>query len=527
MTVRTQKARKLWRYAGAFAFTALLCAVLLGGLSAWFLGSVALAGLSAAALTFNFHMPGALVRLFALGRTAARYGERLTGHQAALTDQTDRRIALFDAMAAAPAVRGAGWQLADQARLADYLDDVEDLDFARLRADLPAMLLATGLAGSIVATAFVAPLALIPITALLAVLGVALRRLARRGEVLWRQVREGRREGARELGAILGSVVPLQAERAWPAHCAAALAPFSQADDGLLALRRAQAWSDALASLLGPLAAVSVMAAAWVAGARTEALLIPVFLAFSWLALGEAAQGISRMAMAALRRRAAAGEIARWTQSDSAAAVPAVAQRIAALGTASLQPIAPDGRALAKPLTLALNTGSPTILVGASGVGKTSLLKQIAGWIGDDVLDGEGGPLSAAERRALAMFCPHDAAILTDSIRANLFAPDLPDDELWQALDAVELSERVRQAGGLDGWITQGAVSLGEAQRLNLARAWLTTKPLVLLDEPLEHLDAEQGPRILARLLPRLRDRIVVMSSHGAAPGEARIVRLD
>ena len=141
------------------------------------------------------------------------------------------------------------------------------------------------------------------------------------------------------------------------------------------------------------------------------------------------------------------------------------------------------------------------------------------------MLESEAGPLAAADRRATSMFCPHDAAILADTVRANLFAPARPDEELWQALEAVELAERIRAAGGLDGWITQDMLSLGEAQRLNLARAWLSAKPLVLLDEPTEHLRADQGLRILGRLLERLQDRVVVLSSHGvgALPGTETI----
>ena len=60
-------------------------------------------------------------------------------------------------------------------------------------------------------------------------------------------------------------------------------------------------------------------------------------------------------------------------------------------------------------------------------------------------------------------------------------------------------------------------LSLGEAQRLNLARALLTNAPLMLLDEPTEHLDSEQGLRILDRVLHRLAGRIVVYSSHNEA----------
>lgn len=523
---RSAKARKLWRYAFTLAVMALLCGVLLGGLSAWFLGSVAIAGLTAAAYSFNFHVPAALVRLFAVGRTAARYGERLTGHHAALTDQTTHRVALFTAMAAASTVRSAGWQLADQARLADYLDDVEDLDFARLRADLPGLLLAAGLIAALVATALIAPLALIPIAVLLTALIIAARHLARTGAASWAQARGSRREGAQEFGSAMASVVPLQAERKWAAHCAAALDRFSRADRAERTLRLAQSGPDALASLLGPVAAISVFAAAWQGGARSEALLIPAFLAFSWIALAEAAQGASRMVVATLRRRAAKEAIDRWAgMAEQPAERVQSPARLQALRSAALQRRAPDDRPLDGILALSLQVGRPTILIGASGAGKTSLLKQVAGWTGEDILQSEAGPVSAAERQAMAMFCPHDAAILADTVRANLFAPGASDDEHWRALEAVELAERIRTAGGLDGWITQDILSLGEAQRLNLARAWLSEKPLVLLDEPTEHLRADQGLRILTRLIDRLHDRIVVMSSHGVAtlPGTETI----
>ena len=130
--------RRSWRIATALALAAMACGMLLGGMSAWFLGSVALAGLSASAATFNFHTPAALIRLFAVGRTGARYGQRLVGHRGALTDQVVRRVSLFASLAASQSIRRAGWQLGDPSRLADYLDDVEDLDFARLRASLPA-----------------------------------------------------------------------------------------------------------------------------------------------------------------------------------------------------------------------------------------------------------------------------------------------------------------------------------------------------------------------------------------------------
>ncbi|WP_016922201.1 ATP-binding cassette domain-containing protein, partial [Methylocystis parvus] len=145
---------------------------------------------------------------------------------------------------------------------------------------------------------------------------------------------------------------------------------------------------------------------------------------------------------------------------------------------------APDGRPLGDTVDLVLETGHPTVLSGPSGVGKTSLLKQVAGWLdADGKLVGDGIVLSAASRRQFTFLGLHDAAVLSDSVRENLFAPGTTDAECRAALDIVELGERVRLAGGLEGWITQDKLSLGEAHRLNLARALLSPLPLILLDE--------------------------------------------
>lgn len=514
-TNRSPPAR-LWRYALALALAGTLCGLLLGGLSAWFLGSVAIAGLSAAAFTFNFHVPGALVRLFAVGRTAAKYGERLVGHKAALADQVARRTALFRTMAEAPAVRSAGWQLGDEAKLADYLDDVEDLDFAKLRVDLPALTLGIGLTGCLVATAVVAPLALLPLGLLFLAVLVSGSGLARVGAKAWERRRLLQRNASRRLGMAMASVVPLQAERAWDAECAGALDALSEAERMLLRVNRFQAVFDMFAAMVGPAALLSVIGAAWWSGQRGEALLVPLFLAFAWLALGESLQGVSRVVIARLRRQAAQAEIDKWTGANEGARIHGAPTSVGFrnLRLAALHRRAPDGRPIGKPLTLRLDANRPTVFAGTSGCGKTSLLKQIAGWIGNDAMALDAHLLSAGERRVLTFFCPHDAAIITDTVRANLFAPAVPEGEVWRALEAVEMKDRVDQAGGLDAWITQDMLSLGEAQRLNLARAWLTDRSIVLLDEPTEHLDADQGGRILHRLLDHLRDRIVALSSH-------------
>jgi ABC-type transport system involved in cytochrome bd biosynthesis fused ATPase/permease subunit len=514
----TRDARAPWLLAILFAVAAAASGILLTGVSVWFLGAVALAGLGPAALTFNFHTPAAFVRLFALSKTACKYGERIVGHRAALLDQVRRRAGLFAAMAFAPATRAVGWQLGNQDRLSDYLDDVEDVDYARLRVTMPVIVLLAGIAVMIVATAWLSAPALVPIAVLLLIIITMLRRAIPRIAQAWMAVRISQRSAGRYLGAALAAVVPLKAERSFAKVSGLAFAHFKNVAAEQWAQRRKFAMLDMAAGLLGPLAALGVLAAAWHAGARGNALLAPAFLAFSWLAFGETTVGVARIVLARIRERSARNGLADWNAGTSvAAASPFSSTALRQLVLMNVPRRDPDGRGLGAALNLTFDSGLPTALIGASGAGKTTLLKQIAGWIGDDNdgrFTGDGVVLLTARRRAMSHLCLHDAAILADTIRENLFAPGASDETCWAALTAVELENRVAAAGGLEAWIEQDMLSLGEAQRLNLARAILSDAPLVLLDEPVEHLDSEQAPRILSRVLSRLNERIVIYSSH-------------
>ncbi|WP_156142951.1 hypothetical protein [Sphingomonas sp. Ant H11] len=91
---------------------AVLCAALVAvasvallALSGWFLTAAALAAGAGTALAFNYMLPSAAIRLFAIVRTGARYGERLASHDAALSAIARVRPALFAALAATPVAR--------------------------------------------------------------------------------------------------------------------------------------------------------------------------------------------------------------------------------------------------------------------------------------------------------------------------------------------------------------------------------------------------------------------------------------
>ncbi|KDB05498.1 ABC transporter, partial [Defluviimonas sp. 20V17] len=121
------------------------------GLSGWFITATGAAGLAAAGFTFNVFGPSAGVRAFALGRTAARYGERLLTHDATLRALARMRIDLMRRESRAPLDRLL--RLRGASALNRMTADVDALDGVALRLVLP---LAAGLITHILAFAALA-----------------------------------------------------------------------------------------------------------------------------------------------------------------------------------------------------------------------------------------------------------------------------------------------------------------------------------------------------------------------------------
>ncbi len=241
-----------------------------------------------------------------------------------------------------------------------------------------------GLAALIGATAVLTPFALGPIAVVSVAVVVTLRRALPRVARFWTVARSSQRAAGRRLGAALGSVVPLQAERAFATILANAFARFNEAEASRFAQRRALAVLDMMAGLASPLAALSILLAAWHAGNRGGSLLVPAFLAFGWLALGETAQGVSRIVLGRVRENAARESLKDWTVTGGDVASSPAPVVLQTLTLKNVPRQTPDGRRLGGALNLTFQAGRPTALVGASGSGKTTLLKQIAGWIGAD-----------------------------------------------------------------------------------------------------------------------------------------------
>ena len=145
-------------------------------------------------------------------------------------------------------------------------------------------------------------------------------------------------------------------------------------------------------------------------------------------------------------------------------------------------------RILIKDLTLAINPGEGVMIVGASGCGKSSLLRAIAGlW-----RSGSGRIIRPGAGETL--FLPQRPYMLLGSLRYQLLYPKqdrvIADEELLRLLERVNLPDIAARFGGLEAELDWAKVlSVGEQQRIAFARVLLTAPRYAILDEATSALD--------------------------------------
>ena len=174
------------------------------------------------------------------------------------------------------------------------------------------------------------------------------------------------------------------------------------------------------------------------------------------------------------------------------------------------------------PISFKLNLGQALVLRGASGAGKTTSAMGILGLIRySGSLTINGVEVSNINNLSeLASGALQNGHIFNTSLRENLKISGAED--FAEVLRLLELDELVAELpDGLDTIIGEygRGLSGGEAKRVVLARTLLSKAPLLVLDEPTEHLDSELAERITARILEKYCDRALLVITHSGWQG--------
>ncbi|HPB71594.1 MAG TPA: thiol reductant ABC exporter subunit CydC [Phycicoccus sp.] len=473
------------------------------------------------------------VRTFGIARPFFRYIERIRSHDAALDDLARRRTSVYAALIPlTPARLGR----ATRAQvLTGVVDDLTDTVEAQVRVSVPVLssvvagLLAVGL------TAWLWPPVGFVLAGLLVVLALACwlawrlesrsqdELLAARAEVL--RVSDLVARQADEVRAVGGQ--------------ARALGWIDAAHDVWRAAVRRQSYGRALvaATILTGTGAATVIAAYLALGADVSApvaallVVVPVAVGDALAPLTEAMRSLARADGSAARltglltqEPAVAGAGTEALSASLAATGPGHASRGPHLTLRDVTASWTGARTDLPPTSLDLPPGRRVAIVGANGSGKSTLLAVLARFLdptaGTYLVDGHDAlDLDLDAVRALIAVVDDEPHVFAATVAANLrvAAPDASDDALVAALAGAGLRGWLDGLpAGLDTRLGIGGRGLsgGERARLGLARALVSERPVILLDEPVAHLDHATASAIIHDLTDATRGRTVVMVSH-------------
>ncbi|MFJ6832718.1 thiol reductant ABC exporter subunit CydD [Streptomyces sp. NPDC091209] len=471
-------------------------------------------------------------RTFGIGRAVFRYAERLVSHDAVLRMLADTRVAVYRRL---ERLAPAGLRTTRRGDLLSRLvADVDALQDYWLRWLLPAGTAVLVSAASVGFTAWLLPEAgaALAVGLLAAGLGVPLvtGAVARRAE---RRLAPARGELATQVADLLTGTAELTVAGALPARTA----ETRRADAVLtrIASRAATATAlgDGLTALVSGLtvAATALVGAQAVADGRLHGVLMAVVV-LTPLAAFEAVMGLPLAVQYRQRVRKSAERVyevldatdpVREPEQPRPAPASPFPLRVAGLRA---RHAGQDRDALAG-LDLTLEEGRRVAVVGTSGAGKTTLAQVLLRF-----LDTEAGTytLGGADAygmdgdavRRLVGLCAQDAHLFDSTVRENLLLArkDATETALRDALDRARLLGWVDGLpDGLDTLIGEHGARLsgGQRQRLALARALLADFPVLVLDEPAEHLDLPTADALTADLLAATQGRTTLLITHRLA----------
>jgi len=519
-----------WMAAGALlSLLTVLANVALMAVSGWFIASMALAGLTGAAI--NYFTPAALIRGLAITRTIGRYLERIVTHDATLRLLARLRVWFYMRIEPLAPACLQGLHSADM--LSRIQADIDTLNHVYLRVFAP-IAVAVLACGSIVAVmaAYSTQVALLALTGLLLAGAVLPWWLYRQGREPGRQIvalRAALRETVIDGMEGLGE---LRVYGALEAHQCRADALRSQLCAAQRSMSRLHGLSQGALLLCATLAlwgtlciSIALLRAGTLATADLAMLALFVLASFEAVWPLPTAMQMLGESLAAARRifslADASPAVSEPLQAVSLPARPSLSMRDVTLRYRDDAPAALDR------VSLDLSAGQCLAVVGASGAGKSSLANVLLRFWeyeqGCIELGGVDLRNCAAEdiRRHIAVVS-QDAYLFNATIRQNLqiARPDATDAQMEAACREAQLHDFIAALpAGYDTELGEAGARLsgGQARRLAIARALLLDAPILILDEPTEGLDTLTERSLLQAIVRLMRGRSVLLITHRLA----------
>ncbi len=469
------------------------------------------------------------VQFFGLSRGFLRYGERLVGHDAALRVLADLRVRVYDGLQRVAPAGLPGFRRGDLvARVVDDVDSLQDVVLRVLQPFLVASLVGVVTVGVLWWFLPQAAAALLVALVLSATVVPWLTgRLATRAEA--------RQAGTRgDLAAGVLDLVEGAPELVVMGATAAQVDRVAGDDLRLRAIARTSASTTGiglgLTTALAGLACWGGLALgvrATHAGTLNGALL--GVLALVPLAAFELVSPLPAATQALQRSRSAAARVFDVVDAPPAVSEPMSPIRIGGgphsvvlRGVWASYPGA--GRAALRGVDLTLEPGRRVALVGPSGGGKTTLADVLVRFLpvdaGTATLDGQPlERLTGEDVRRVVGLVEQNPHLFDTTLAENLRVGrrEATDSDLTAVLHRVGLGEWL--AGLPEGLRTRvgarGArLSGGQRQRVAVGRALLADFPVLVLDEPSEHLDPVAADALIADLLRITQGRSVLLITH-------------
>ena len=190
-----------------------------------------------------------------------------------------------------------------------------------------------------------------------------------------------------------------------------------------------------------------------------------------------------------------------------------------------------DERIIYKDFSYKINKGDIIYIKGDSGKGKTTLINILLGFYsyeGKVYVTNKDKQYDISEKtRSLFAYVPQENVLFSGTIRSNfkMFYPSISDEDIIKFLNEVKVYEELKEQGGLEYNIYQRGkgLSIGQIQRILIAIALASLKPILVMDEFTSALDVHNEEAI-ASLVCSLNKTLIMVSHRNIKIEGARIL---